>query len=357
MDTNTHYDYMKLALNLAERGRLTVSPNPMVGCVIVKDNQIIGQGYHIRAGSGHAEVNAIQDAGGNENTIGATAYVTLEPCSHFGRTPPCTQALIKAGIKKVYVACGDANPLVAGRGVKELQAHGIEVETGILEKEARQLNEIFFKYITKRRPFVIAKWAMSLDGKTSTNPGDSRKISGEISHQHTHNTRMQVDAILVGSNTAICDDPELTVRYQPENITRHPLRVILSTNGNLPSRLKIFNGTLPGKTLIATTEPINADWQDKVEVLILPKNSEGQVCLFSLLDELGKREITSLLVEGGMKVHQSFFKENLVDQIQVYLAPVFIGTLDKKIALDNVKITPLGKDYHFSAACEEMENV
>jgi diaminohydroxyphosphoribosylaminopyrimidine deaminase/5-amino-6-(5-phosphoribosylamino)uracil reductase len=332
----------------------------VVGCVIVRENKILGQGFHVRAGSGHAEVNAILDAGGD--TLGATAYVTLEPCSHFGRTPPCTQALIKAGIKKVYVACGDPNPLVAGRGVKELQAHGIEVEVGLAEDEAKRQNEIFFKYITKRRPFVIAKWAMSLDGKTITNPGDSRKISGEISHQHTHNTRQLVDAILVGANTAICDDPELTVRLNSQNITKQPLRVILTTRGNLPSHLKILNGTLPGKTLIATTEPAGAGWEkaiaaNQVEVLILPKNSEGQVCLTSLLDELGKREITSLLVEGGMTVQQSFFKENLVDKIQVYLAPVFIGTLDKKIALENMEITTMGRDYHFSAACQEEENV
>jgi diaminohydroxyphosphoribosylaminopyrimidine deaminase/5-amino-6-(5-phosphoribosylamino)uracil reductase len=360
MDTFSHLEYMKLALQLAARGRNSVSPNPMVGCVIVKDQRILGQGYHVRAGEGHAEVNALQDAG--SDAAGATAYVTLEPCCHFGRTPPCTGALIKAGIKKVFIACKDPNPLVAGQGIAELQAHGIEVATGLAESDARLQNEIFFKYITAGRPFVIAKWAMSLDGKTITTPGDSRKISGAKSSLHTHEIRQQVDAILVGSTTAIADDPELTARSQSHIITRQPTRIILASKGLLPAHLKIINGSLPGKTWIATTAPVNRAWHDamtaqQVEVIMLPRDEKGQVCLHSLLAELGKRQITSVLVEGGMTVHESFFRENLVDKILVYVAPVFIGSLAKKITLENVEISQLDRDVIFSARNEDVSHV
>jgi diaminohydroxyphosphoribosylaminopyrimidine deaminase/5-amino-6-(5-phosphoribosylamino)uracil reductase len=360
MDTSPHLEYMQLALQLAKRGRYTVSPNPMVGCVIVKDGRIVGQGHHIRAGGPHAEVHALQDAG--DLAAGAVAYVTLEPCCHFGRTPPCTQALINARIKKVYFACKDPNPLVAEKVIAILREAGIEVEHGLCESEAKKLNEIFFKYITTRRPFVIAKWAMSLDGKTVTNPGDSRKISGDKSHQHTHAKRQAVDAILVGANTVLADNPELTARSSAEEIIDQPIRVILAGQGVLPPALKVLNGSLPGKTWVAVTEPINAEWKNTlssahVELLILPKNAAGKVCLSSLLDELGKREVTSLLVEGGMTVHESFFKENLVDKVHIYLAPVFIGTLPKKIRLENIDIETLGNDYFFSAGCQEVEYV
>lgn len=362
METTSHLDYMKLALQLAEQGRFTTSPNPMVGCVIVKDGQIVGQGYHERAGSPHAEVHALQMAG--EAAKGATVYVTLEPCCHFGRTPPCSQALIRAGVKKVYAASLDANPLVAGKGIAELKAHGIEVETGLAEAEALQLNEIFFHYITKRRPFVIAKWAMSLDGKTITNPEDSRQISCENSSSHTHGIRRAVDAILVGAKTVRNDNPQLTARstVPSEIISKQPIRVILTSDGKLPTDLKIFSSELPGKTWIATTIPVDAAWQKQIEasgaeVLALPKNAAGQVSLPDLLNELGKRGITSILVEGGMTVHESFFKENLVDKIHVYLAPVFIGSLDKKAVIENLDMSPLGRDYYFSANLAENSDV
>jgi diaminohydroxyphosphoribosylaminopyrimidine deaminase/5-amino-6-(5-phosphoribosylamino)uracil reductase len=354
MDTRTHQDYMQLALQLAERGRLTTSPNPVVGCVLVKDNEIIATGFHERPGGHHAEKHALLQAG--DNARGATAYVTLEPCCHFGRTPPCSQALIAAGVKKVYVACLDPNPLVAGKGVAELQAEGITVEIGLAMAEARQLNEIFFHYIQHRRPFVIAKWALSLDGKTVTNPGDSRQISCPDSTAHTHQTRQQVDAILVGANTARLDNPQLTARSE-QALEKQPIRIILATQGDVPADLKIFSGSLPGKTWLATTQPVTDAWRqavaDSVEVLVLPKNSDGQVNLHSLLDELGKRHITSLLVEGGMRVHESFFKANLVNRISVYLAPVFIGTQAQKIPLPNISMSRLGRDYYFSTTTQQ----
>lgn len=346
----TPVEYMTMALQLAGRGCLTTSPNPMVGCVIVKNGQIIGQGFHQQAGQAHAEVNALRIAGANSE--GACAYVTLEPCCHYGRTPPCTQALISAGIKKVFLACLDPNPLMAGKGVEALCAAGIEVEMGLCHDAAQQLNEVFFYYIMHKRPFVIAKWAMSLDGKTMANPSDSRSISGEVANRHTHEFRQQVDAVLVGARTAYHDNPQLTSRIP--NAVKQPLRIILSSTGNLPLDLNIFNENLPGKTLVATTEQVDKSWRDaliakNVDVVILPASNANQVDLTSLLDELGRREIASILVEGGMTVHTAFFSENLVNKTQIYLSPVIIGSLEKKQAVTNLSCCQLGQDFYFVA--------
>jgi diaminohydroxyphosphoribosylaminopyrimidine deaminase/5-amino-6-(5-phosphoribosylamino)uracil reductase len=345
---------MSSAIQLAMQGRFTVSPNPMAGCILVKDDKIIGQGFHQQAGGPHAEVIALQQAGGAAKD--ATAYITLEPCCHFGRTPPCTHALIKAGVKTVYVACKDPNPLVAGKGLAELQAAGIAVQVGLHEKEAIELNEIFFHYIQHKKPFVFSKWAMSLDGKTITHAKDDKAISHFLSHQHAHQLRQQVDAILIGANTAIQDDPLLTVRYASGVApTKHPLRIIV-TGRALPAHLRLFDGTLPGKTLIATTEGTDKNWnalRDKnIEILALPENADKKVSLPDLLTALGKREITSLLVEGGATLHQAFFQENLVNKIHVYVAPVIIGALEKKRPLCNVQVSALGNDFYFTAKSE-----
>src|SRR3990167_6257782 len=325
--------YMSLALNLAEQGRFSVSPNPMVGCVIVKNNKIIGQGYHQRAGEPHAEILALRDAG--DAAKGATAYVTLEPCCHQGRTPPCRNALLSAGIKKIYVASIDPNPLVAGKGIHLLRAAGIDVEAGLLEKKAKQLNEIFFHYIIHKRPFVIAKWAMSLDGKTCVNTLDSKQISGIKANAHTHQLRREVDAILVGANTLCEDDPELTARSADGNVIKHLTKIILAGKNRIPHHLNVFKNTSFGKTIIATSNEKHKEWfapllSEKIELLMLPKNKNGYPSLTVLLDELGKKEITSILVEGGMTTHQHFFAENLVNKIHVYLSPILIGTLQKK---------------------------
>lgn len=350
----SHSSYMSLALQLAERGRFSVSPNPMVGCVLVKDNQILGQGFHLKAGCHHAEIMALQEAGSHANN--ATAYVTLEPCCHYGRTPPCTLALMEAGVRQVFVACLDPNPLVAGQGVQALRKAGIDVQLGLEETEAQRLNNVFFHYIQYKRPFVIAKWAMSLDGKTATHRLDTNDISSPASRQHSHQTRQHVDAILVGATTAIHDDPLLTVRYSSSDtsITKHPLRIILSSRGHFPEHLKLFDASGPATTLIATTNAAETDWikrmqTKQIDVLILPKNDEGKVDLPSLLDELGRREITSLLVEGGKTVHHRFLKEHLVNQIQVYLAPLIIGSQEKKHVLNNVQLTHIDRDYYFTA--------
>jgi len=349
MSTDLHTFFMASALNLAEKGRFSVSPNPLVGCLIVKNGQIIGQGYHQRAGEAHAEIIALEQAGAA--ALGATAYVTLEPCCHHGKTGPCTTALIQAGIKTVYIAVSDPNPLVAGHGIQLLQAAGIETHVGVLAQEAIQLNEIFFHFITQKRPFVIAKWAMSLDGKTSTHPSDSRHISSQESQQAAHALRQQVDAILVGAKTAIHDNPSLTVRLTPEGVTpKHPIRIVLASQGQLPTYLKLFDATMPAKTIIAVTDKADSLWCKQMqsantEIWVLPQNADGQVDLFSLLTALGKQNISSLLVEGGMTVHDSFFRANLVNKVHVYIAPVIIGSLSQKKQLTQFTCTPSHRDF------------
>lgn len=345
-------DYMTVALKLAKKGQFSVSPNPMVGCVIVKDDQIIGQGFHVKAGDKHAEIAALLEAG--DKAQGATAYVTLEPCCHHGKTPPCTDALIKAGIKKVYFACLDPNPLVAGQGKAALEAAGIEVIEGPCTDEALQLNEAFCHYITTKRPFVIAKWAMSLDGKTITHPDDSPDISSPASRTMTHQTRRAVDAILVGSKTAIQDNPSLTVRLPHDDESKQPLRIILASKGNLPLDLKLFEPHAFAKTLVVITSAADPAWtaaalQLGIEILTVRQNENQQIDLIHLLEELGKRQITSLLVEGGMHVHESFFKENLVNKVEVYLAPVIIGSLPKKQLVEVIEMKSIDRDYYLSA--------
>lgn len=355
-----HSHYMQQALALAERGRLTVSPNPMVGCVIVNNDEVVGHGYHQRAGEAHAEVIALQAAG--EKARGATMYVTLEPCAHTGKTPPCTQALIDAGIAHVYVACLDPNPLVAGKGIKTLRANGITVDVGLYGKEAIALNAIFFHYIFNRRPFVIAKWAMSLDGKTITHPLADRKISSPESHQNAHQLRLQVDAILVGAKTARQDNPQLNVRSIENIYDRQPLRIILSSDGNLPLDLHVLTDDAPHKTMIVVVNNTNEALQSLctargIEILSCKANAQGQIDLPTLLNLLGARGITSLLVEGGMTIHQQFFSEKLVNQVCVYLAPVILGESIEGQYLTQLTNEPIAQDHFFKAYVGEPSHV
>jgi diaminohydroxyphosphoribosylaminopyrimidine deaminase / 5-amino-6-(5-phosphoribosylamino)uracil reductase len=326
-------DYMKEALELAARGRATTAPNPMVGCILVKDGEVIGKGWHRRARGPHAEVYALQEAG--ESARGATAYVTLEPCSHFGRTPPCADALVKAGVARAHVAMLDPNPLVAGKGVQRLREAGIEVIVGEREAEARRLNEVFVRYITTRRPFVIAKWAMTLDGKIATHRGHARWISGEASREHAHSVRHQTCAILIGRGTALADDPSLTTRLPPGSDIepQHPLRVVLDSRGLLPLSLRLFDPHLVGQTVVATTNQSTLAWRNAlgeqgVEVLCFPQDERGRVDLLPLLEALGERQCSSLLVEGGAVVFGSFFEQKLVNLLHVYVAPKLVGGLD-----------------------------
>jgi diaminohydroxyphosphoribosylaminopyrimidine deaminase/5-amino-6-(5-phosphoribosylamino)uracil reductase len=284
MNTLEHAKYMSLALRLAKKGRFSVSPNPMVGCVIVKNNQIIGKGFHQCAGGPHAEISALQQAG--KEAKDASVYVTLEPCCHYGRTPPCANALIEAGVSNVYISCLDPNPLVRGKGIQQLQSDGISVNIGLFEKESITLNEIFFHYITHRRPFVIAKWAMSLDGKTTTHALDDKQISGESSKKITHKIRQHVDAILVGANTVLVDNPQLTVRNNTS--IKQPIRIILAGKKYFPNTLNIFKD-LTSKIIIAGTKQtqqfISHLQSNHIEILILPENKQNRVHLPTLLSE------------------------------------------------------------------------
>ena len=307
MFSDQDHHHMLQALALAKKGCATVSPNPMVGAIIVKNNEIMGQGFHQRAGEPHAEVFALREAGGDAK--GATLYVTLEPCCHTGKTPPCTNAIIQSGIQKVMIACLDPNPLVAGKGIAALEAAGIAVSVGCCETQARALNKIFFHFIQHKKPFVMAKWAMSLDGKTITSINDSRKISGEAAHKHCHQLRHQADAIVVGANTVLRDDPQLTVRFF-DDMQKKPVRVILCGHTPFSADLNIFQD---GKTMLVVTEKNNALFtppvSENVELLIVPeKNNRADIAV--LLDLLGKRNITSVLVEGGMTVLQDFFQKD-----------------------------------------------
>lgn len=353
MNSAINASHMSVALALAEHGRGTTSPNPMVGALVIKNGRMIGQGYHAYAGGPHAEVIALQEAG--EATRGATLIVTLEPCCHHGRTPPCTDAIIQAGIEHVVIATLDPNPLVAGKGVAALEKAGITVTTGVLAKSAESLNVFFNHYITKKMPYVIAKWAMSLDGLTVTHPKDTRQITELSSLTHAHSKRAQVDAILIGSNTAKADDPQLTAR-DPETDTlkeKQPKRFILSPKSDLPLQLRLLNPPLSENTWVITTENTSDAWRSTlinqgVNLLMAPAKSENEIDLNALLVLLGEQEIMSLLVEGGMTTLRGFFSANLVNAIDVYLAPVIIGDLAHKKLIKLNAPEALGRDYYLS---------
>ncbi len=320
------HHYMNLAIQLAARGRGETSPNPMVGCVFVKNNSIIAQGWHQRCGEAHAEINAINNA--IMSLEGASVYVSLEPCCHYGKTPPCVDALIKARVKEVFIASLDPNPLMNGQGAKALRDAGIEVHTGMQQTAARQLNESYFHYQSNRKPFVIAKWAMSLDGKIATHTGQSQWISHPTARLHAHELRSQIDAILVGAHTARRDNPRLTCRL--EQVIRQPLRIVLSRSGNLPLDLKLFDTTLPGKTLVATSAQADKTWlqqikEKNIQVIIIKQNEHGKLDLNDLLLQLGQLNITSLIVEGGSQTLTQFYEQRLLNKFYIYMAPKFIG--------------------------------
>jgi diaminohydroxyphosphoribosylaminopyrimidine deaminase/5-amino-6-(5-phosphoribosylamino)uracil reductase len=349
LKNSQHIQYMQYALRLAAQGRYNVSPNPMVGCLIVQNSKIVGEGYHQRAGDLHAEIYALQQAGLHAKN--ATVYLTLEPCTHYGATPPCITALIKAQVKKVYIATHDPNPLVNGNGVYSLQQHGIDVEVGLCELDALELNEIFCHYMKTQQPFIISKWAMSLDGQTCTNAQDSRHISSLESQQHAHKLRQSVDAILVGANTIRHDNPQLTARYSDVPIHRQPTRIILTKSGNLPIESKIFKPNLPGKTIIVSSKKFfsEKDFGANFENLVIPENQQGQIDLIKLLKILAQRRITSILIEGGMQTQQNFISANLINKYHVHLAAKIIANLAQKQSLHFSEVYQLGGDYHFTA--------
>ena len=317
-------DFMSQALELARQGRGAVEPNPMVGCVIVRDGEILGRGYHQKFGGPHAEVEAIRDAG--EATTGADAYVTLEPCCHQGKTGPCTQALIKAGVARVFVGCEDPNPQVAGQGIAALKEAGIEVVAGVMQDQAKRLIAPFAKLITTGRPWVIAKWAMTLDGKIASYSGSSQWISGEQSRQFVHQLRGQVDGILVGRRTAELDDPLLTARPAgPRTATR----IVLASRATLSTDSRLFQSLDEAPLLIATTSQAPAEkcqsLQDRgAEVLVLAGEQRAEQ-MTALLDELGSRQMTNVLVEGGSAVLGTLLDLKAIDEVHVFVAPKILG--------------------------------
>ncbi len=341
MTTSQHY--MARALKLARRAEGFTSPNPMVGAVIVKNGQIIGEGYHRAAGLPHAEIEALQMAG--ENARGATMYVTLEPCNHHGKTPPCTEAIIAAGIAAVHYAIPDPNPHVSGDGHRRLAQAGIEVSVGIGADEARHQNRFFLHAVTTGKPYVIAKFAISLDGKIATRTGHSQWISGAEARKTGHQLRQLCDVIVVGAETVIADDPQLTVRL-PDVIPAHPVRVVLDSRGRTPHTAKLFSPDLPGKTIVAATDRMPENHRTKlekhgIEVLILPQNNAGRVSLESLLDELGRRGYNSLQIEGGGTVLGAFFDAGLVNEVWAFIAPMVIGGADAPTAVGGLGVAHL----------------
>ena len=317
---------MREALRLAARARGRTHPNPMVGALVVRGGRIVGQGYHRKAGGPHAEVLALQAAGSLAH--GGTLYVSLEPCCHFGRTPPCTEAILSAGIREAVIGMRDPNPLVSGGGIRALRRAGVRVRTGLLEEECRRLNEDFCHYIRTGRPFVILKSALSLDGKIATSSGESRWISSPQSRSHTHRLRERADAILVGIGTILADDPSLTAR-PPGGRARDPLRVILDSRLKIPLTAKILNVHSKADTILATTRHSSPRRRAEVaakgvEVLVLREVQEG-VSLKDLLRVLGRRGIVSLLIEGGAKVSGEALRAGVVNKVIYYLAPILIG--------------------------------
>ena len=331
--------FMRFALELARRGVGKTSPNPMVGAVLVKGGEVIGAGFHEKAGAPHAEAAALLDAG--EKARGAVLYVNLEPCAHYGRTPPCTEAIINAGIKKVVISMTDPNPLVCGEGIRRLREAGLEVLSGLLEDEARRLNEAFIKYITTGKPFLMLKAAMTLDGKIAAKSGNSKWISGESSRSFAHELRSISDGVIVGIDTVLQDDPLLDVRL--EGFYRNPARIIADSRGRLPLESRIVKTAAGIKTILATTEQADkaklaALESAGVEIIRFPAKN-GRVDLQALIQRLGEMEMSLLLSEGGGSLNYSFLAENLADKIHFFIAPKLFGGKDAPTPLQGEGIT------------------
>lgn len=349
--------WMHRVFELALQGRGTTSPNPMVGAVLVKNGRVIGEGFHRQAGSPHAEIVALRAAG--KKARGATLYVNLEPCSHQGRTPPCTEAILQAEIEKVITAMPDPNPEVNQKGIQDLRKAGIPVEVGIFEKEARKLNEVFLKWISSDFPFVLLKSAITLDGKIADAEGNSKWITGEKSRKLAREMRSWYDGILVGINTILQDDPLLTSRVRGG---KNPIRLILDSTLRTPAESQIVKTARQVPTWIVASKKNPAREkllsESGVEIFYFPllKNRNG-VDLQKLCGFLGERKITSLLVEGGAKVHGSFLRERLADKVMLFVAPKFLGeagmsaiqglgknSLEEALPLKEIHVTKIDED-------------
>ena len=354
---NTDEKYMRIALGLAARAEGLTNPNPLVGAVVVKGGRIIGRGYHKKCGLAHAEVNALNDAG--RASKGATLYVTLEPCDHFGRTPPCSAAVIKSGIKRVVIGMKDPNRITSGRGIKRLKNAGIKTVVGVLTKEAESINRPYIKFITKKIPYVTIKAAQSLDGKIATRSGDSKWISAEDSRRYVHELRGKVDAVMVGFNTLIKDDPVLLSKVSGG---KQPIRIIADTHLKTPLKAKVFSNSDIYPVIIATTADAASAkikrYEKRRVKLLFSRSKNGRIDLKDLLLKLGKAGVVHLLVEGGGELAASFVEEALVDRFLFFIAPKIIGgrtaitaveglgveAVKDALILKNIKVKNFAKD-------------
>lgn len=361
-DIKTDEKYMAIALDLAEKGRGTTSPNPMVGAVVVKDGKVVGKGWHKKAGTPHGEAIALEKAG--KLAVGGTLYVNLEPCCHRDKlTAPCTDAVISSKVSRVVVAMVDPNPKVAGRGIEKLREAGIEVVTGVLGERAMRLNEVFTKYITTGYPFVTLKVAQTLDGKIATASGESKWITGPEARKTGHRLRSQSDAIMIGVGTVLKDDPSLTTRLEDMPETRDPHRIILDSHLRLPLDAKVLNLVSKSKTFIATTIAASTGKMKsikakKAEILIIDADENGRVNIPALMEELARLGMTNILLEGGARVNSAVLRAGMVDKAMFFIAPKILGgddargsigggspdSLDKAVMLTCVHHTTVGQD-------------
>ncbi len=362
----TDYEYMARALQLAARGVYSTHPNPNVGCLIVNRGQVVGSGWHRQAGGPHAEILALQEAG--ERARGADLYLTLEPCSHHGRTPPCADALVAAGVKRVLVAMQDPNPQVAGQGLERLRTAGISVETGLLESQAKALNPGFISRMQRGRPWVRVKLASSLDGRTAMSSGESQWISGEAARQDVQRLRARSSALVTGIGTVLADDPSLNVRIPVQELQgveplRQPLRVVLDSTLRMPPQARML--TLPGTTLVLTAEPDSRRWQALqqagAEVTVIAAG-QGRLSPAAVMEELTRRELNEVLLECGPTLAGSFLSAGLVDELILYLAPHLMGDaargmfslpglrqMQDRIALEWQDVRRVGSELRISA--------
>jgi len=357
--------YMKRALALAVKGELWVSPNPMVGAVIVKEERILGEGYHQIFGGNHAEINAINST--SEPIEGSTIYVNLEPCTHYGKTPPCCESLIAQKPARVVIGTADPNPLISGKGISSLQQHGIETTVGVLKDECMQLNERFFKFIKTGLPFITLKFAQTIDGRIATASGQSRWISSGSSLRLAHRLRSSHDAVLIGVNTLIHDNPELTVRLIRG---RNPLRIIVDSSLRIPMDAQILKNQSAAHTIIATTGNASRKKVARlksigIETLVIEADTDHRVDLKKLFAELGKRNISSVLIEGGSGIITSVLEENLPDRVVIVIAPKILGkgieavgnlrinTIDEALRITYRKVLRKGADIILDGRIQE----
>ncbi|MFA8300147.1 MAG: bifunctional diaminohydroxyphosphoribosylaminopyrimidine deaminase/5-amino-6-(5-phosphoribosylamino)uracil reductase RibD [Hyphomicrobiales bacterium] len=338
-----HIQYMKRAIELAHKGKGKVNPNPLVGAVIVKDDRIIGEGFHEYFGGPHAEINAFKNA--TEDVDGASMYVTLEPCSHYGKTPPCAEAIVKNKISKVYIGLKDPNPLVSGKGIQILEENGIETHHGLCTKEITALNKVFLKYIQTKTPYILLKTAMTLDGKIATYTGDSKWISGEDSRAYVHELRNELSAIMVGVDTIIIDDPSLTTRRANSDENNHPIRIILDTNCRIPLSAKVLNS--PQRTIIVTSLEKEDNKVQSIlslgkEVLTIPKK-DNKIDLNIFMKEIGEMGIDSILLEGGATLNFSALQSGIVDEVNTFIAPKMIGGIKSKTPVEGLGIASINE--------------